>query len=182
MRGTVVAFDEVAGAGEAVDVEGLSHFFTAAQWRGEGLPVAGMAVEILSGGADLSVVSFQPRPAFTWPWFLFSIQGRVSRREYWLKYTLPLLGMILLVMIAGSLTADSTGHNAVAGWTLVLMFIISLWTGIAVQVKRLHDRGFSGWFILLGIIPILGEYWVAAQVGFLPGKRGANRFGADPMA
>ncbi|EGY02090.1 hypothetical protein AZA_88153 [Nitrospirillum viridazoti Y2] len=182
MRGTIVAFDADTGTGEAVDADGQSYFFTAAHWLGPGTPIAGAAVEIVGAGAELRMMPLRSRPPFTWPWFLFSIRGRVTRREYWLKYALPWVGLFLLVVSVGSLTADSTGHNAWAGWVLILVLVVSTWTGIAVQVKRLHDRGLSGWFSLVGFIPILGEYWLAAQVGFMRGERGANRFGPDPLA
>jgi uncharacterized membrane protein YhaH (DUF805 family) len=67
---------------------------------------------------------------------------------------------------------------------LYLLFILV--PGIAVTVRRLHDREMSGWwylgFTVLGMIPVVG--WIASiaflVIMFLPGTPGYNRFGEDP--
>jgi hypothetical protein len=50
----------------------------------------------------------------------------------------------------------------------------------AVTVRRLHDTDLSGWWILLGLIPLIGMIvlivWWCRE-----GSRGYNRFGADPL-
>ena len=47
--------------------------------------------------------------------------------------------------------------------------------------RRLHDLDKSGWFVLLGLIPLVGSIiliiWYATE-----GTRGPNRFGPDPLA
>ena len=65
----------------------------------------------------------------------------------------------------------------------VLNTIVSLaliLPGIAVSVRRLHDIDRTGWWVLLGFIPVIGTLWLiywACQ----PGTSGPNRFGPDPM-
>ncbi|MDT7577550.1 MAG: hypothetical protein QOH17_3883, partial [Pseudonocardiales bacterium] len=50
---------------------------------------------------------------------------------------------------------------------------------LAVGVRRLHDTDRSGWWLLIGLIPIIGG--IVLLVFFvLEGTRGPNRFGADP--
>ncbi|MBB6251276.1 DUF805 domain-containing protein [Nitrospirillum iridis] len=180
MRGKILEFDEVTGKGSVATPDGTRVDFAQDQWLGVAPPAVGAEVEFVEEGR-LMPVRRHRRP-FTWPWFLFSIQGRVTRREYWLKYQLPWIGSFLAVVVIGWLTADGSGHNAVAGAALAFLLIASAWPGFAVQVKRMHDRNFSAWYLLLGGVPFLGEYWVMAQVAFMPSKRGDNRFGPDPLA
>jgi uncharacterized membrane protein YhaH (DUF805 family) len=52
---------------------------------------------------------------------------------------------------------------------------------IAVGAKRCHDRGRSGWFQLIGLIPLLGALWLFVDLGLLEGNEGENRFGPDPL-
>ena len=52
--------------------------------------------------------------------------------------------------------------------------------GIAVTVRRLHDRDMSGWFYLLVFIPYLGGL-ILFVITLLPGTPGENRYGDDPI-
>jgi uncharacterized membrane protein YhaH (DUF805 family) len=52
---------------------------------------------------------------------------------------------------------------------------------LAVSVRRLHDVNRTGWWYLLGFVPLLGA--IVLLVWFCTdGTRGPNRFGADPKA
>ena len=50
------------------------------------------------------------------------------------------------------------------------------------QVKRWHDRGKSGWWVLIALIPLVGPIWAIIETGFLPGTSGPNEYGPDPLA
>jgi len=54
------------------------------------------------------------------------------------------------------------------------------WASLALTVKRWHDRGKSGAWALLGLIPIVGWTWQGIKCGFLEGTLGPNRFGPSP--
>lgn len=58
--------------------------------------------------------------------------------------------------------------------------LVMLYPTLAVNVKRCHDRGRSGWFVLVGIVPLL-NYWYLIEICFLPGTEGANQYGTDPV-
>lgn len=60
---------------------------------------------------------------------------------------------------------------------LTVIFSIS---ALALSVRRCHDRGHSGWWYLVSIIPIVGVLWWFINLGLLPGEKGPNRFGPDP--
>lgn len=50
-----------------------------------------------------------------------------------------------------------------------------------IEVKRCHDRGRSGWFLLINFIPIIGALWLWVELCFLRGTKGPSRFGPDPL-
>lgn len=63
---------------------------------------------------------------------------------------------------------------------MVIYFIAAFWPNLAVGIKRCHDRGRSGWFLLIGLVPLL-NLWLAVELMFLRGTVGSNRFGPDPL-
>lgn len=103
----------------------------------------------------------------------FSFEGRSSRSTYWVKYFLPWFGISFVANIIDAMVG--TG-----GVLALIVAVIGLWPGLANSVKRCHDRDRSGWFLLLGLIPLV-NLWVLVEVWFLRGTIGENRFGPDPV-
>ena len=126
--------------------------------------------------------------------------GRSRRKEYWMFLLLNMLvyaGLVMVLLASGagaSLFADvptAAGNGLGIVGTLVfgLMGLWALGTiipNIALQVRRLHDLGQSGWIylgvIVAGLIPVVGGL---VSLGFLnwmafPGNEGANQYGEDP--
>ena len=127
--------------------------------------------------------------------FLFSFNGRISRSDMWLKWVLPYWAILIAFGIVGSALDDGTAagiatqagaaemgpaETVVMILTFVFMFA-AIWPGLAVTAKRWHDRGKSGWWTLIGLVPIVGGLWLLVECGFLKGTDGPNRFGADPV-
>lgn len=52
---------------------------------------------------------------------------------------------------------------------------------LAVVVRRLHDVGRSAWWLLIGVVPVLGQIVLFVFL-VSRGEDGANRFGPDPKA
>ncbi len=104
-----------------------------------------------------------------------SIDGRISRSTLWLKYFVPIL--IIDVIIAIWAAADPTTGNIVS----LIVGLILIWPGIAVTVKRWHDRDKSAWWLLLILVPVIGWLWAFIELGFFKGTDGPNRFGPDPL-
>lgn len=111
---------------------------------------------------------------------LFSFEGRIPRSAYWLKYFVPYLVMYI-VMVLIDLAAGTYIPNQGIGVVSMLFSLLALYPSIAVSAKRCHDRDRSGWFLLVGIIPLV-NLWVLIELGFLRGTIGPNRYGPDPLA
>jgi uncharacterized membrane protein YhaH (DUF805 family) len=103
-----------------------------------------------------------------------SIQGRCSRRFYWIYGVIPFL--VLGIIIAFLMQRFGLGSRLAYG---ILLFL--LWPPLAMQAKRWHDIGQSGWMSLLSFIPFLGLI-VCIVIGCIPGTVGDNPFGPDPLA
>lgn len=115
---------------------------------------------------------------------LFSFSGRIGRQTYWLAiitiygsvvYLLPLLGLIL------GLTGGFNG----LGWQELSIFVLPLIgllsiLSLSFTVRRLHDRGLSGWWVLLSLIPVVGTLWLLVECGMLSGTPGSNQHGPYP--
>lgn len=109
---------------------------------------------------------------------LFSLDGRVDRSTYWLKFCLPYLAIYLLLLAADWRLGTYDPDEKTVGLLSGIFVAVALYSSIAVNVKRCHDRDHSGWFLLLGFIPIL-NLWPFIELGFLAGTDGPNGYG-DP--
>lgn len=110
-----------------------------------------------------------------WQHLLFQFDGRINRGKYWLG-----IGVIWVIMIVASIlwmALDTVG--LILFW---LVWIAIIWPGLAIQIKRWHDRGKSGWWIFIGLVPLIGGLWALIETGFLAGDDGPNEYGPDPLA
>jgi uncharacterized membrane protein YhaH (DUF805 family) len=62
-----------------------------------------------------------------------------------------------------------------------VVYLITLWPGVALHVKRWHDRNKSGWWVSIAFIPFVGPIWSFVETGFLTGTVGCNHYGRDPL-
>ncbi len=116
---------------------------------------------------------------------LFSFTGRIRRQTFWLSLIALYAVAFVVGIIVGGLAAFASQNDvplltvvALVLWLVVLIPII--WASLAIQIKRWHDRGKSGWWILINFVPFIGGLWALIELGFLKGTVGPNRFGEDP--
>lgn len=69
----------------------------------------------------------------------------------------------------------------VPGIVLLIYSVLIFIPNLALAVRRLHDQDKSGWWILIGFIPLIGAIWLFVLY-LLDGTPGPNRFGPDPKA
>ncbi len=118
-------------------------------------------------------------------WFMTALRnyavfsGRSRRSEYWyfgLFYLILYAVCAIVDGIAGSFDRASGIGLLTAVLTLALLL-----PSLSVSVRRLHDTGRSGWWLLLALIPLVGL--IVLIVFFVQdSEAGANRFGANPKA
>jgi FAD/FMN-containing dehydrogenase/uncharacterized membrane protein YhaH (DUF805 family) len=101
----------------------------------------------------------------------FSFRARIGRGDFWYA-SFVILSVFIVLAIAYDSIFGRTG-----AWVLHVPLYYSL---LAVSVKRYHDIGRSGWWLLLLLIPILGPAWVVWSLGFRKGIQAENRYGAVP--
>lgn len=101
-----------------------------------------------------------------------NFDGRATRGEYWWLY----LGVLLLYWGASVVGAILFGAGS-DGWLMMygLVVLVLMVPSLSSQVRRLHDTGRSGWWVLLvftiiGIIPLI--VWLASE-----GEAGPNAYG-----
>ena len=79
---------------------------------------------------------------------LFSFEGRIGRRIYWLA-TLALFVAMLVLTFAPFLLDSEAAAVLLLALTSQLVWLVSLWPMLAVGAKRLHDRNRNGWWLLV---------------------------------
>ena len=103
----------------------------------------------------------------------FRLQGRIGRLRY-LAWSLCLLFAALPAFAVAGLgfTLSPMLGALLIGLTGIAMLVVSVQLG----VQRLHDMGWSGWFFLLNLVPVVGSFFPLVML-VIPGNNGANRFG-----
>lgn len=104
---------------------------------------------------------------------LFSFEGRINRRMYWVEGGLLLLVPIIIFALIAIYLDEFFGTTPLF---LELLRLLLLWPAFAISAKRWHDRDKSGWWSLIGLIPYVGPIWILIELGFLKGTDGPNRF------
>lgn len=105
--------------------------------------------------------------------------GRARRKEYWFFVLFNVLFAFAfgLVDVGLGLWDQASGIGVLSG----LYSLAVLLPGLAVSVRRLHDTGRSGWWLLIGLIPVIGAL-VLFVFFVLDGDAGENEYGPDPKA
>jgi uncharacterized membrane protein YhaH (DUF805 family) len=118
---------------------------------------------------------------------LTTFNGRIPRRVYWLwGIAVGVIGVILLGIIAAIFGSppDQSGQGGglglIGGLLALIVYIPLVWCSLALQIKRWHDRGKSGWWVLINLVPFVGGIWSFVECGCLRGTVGPNQFGEDP--
>ncbi len=105
------------------------------------------------------------------PWF--TTEGRASRRPHLVAW------LVTLCLLRAGTMVHTDGPEF---WVFYAPFLyMSLHATFMITVQRCHDRGRSGCFGLLLLVPVV-NLWAAVELACLKGEVGSNRYGADPLA
>ena len=124
-------------------------------------------------------------------------QGRINRAKYWIA-ALVYLSVTIVIVALGFFF----NFNVLFFVLFTILSLAIIVSGIAIGIKRLHDRDKSGWWLLLFyLLPPLFDgmgrtiglplvldlasfvvsMWMIVELGFLRGTSGPNQFGPDPL-
>lgn len=110
-----------------------------------------------------------------------NFSGRARRSEYWYFFLFNFV--VQLLLSRSSLIFDILLPTKMAlGLARVLVSIYSLIVflpALAVLVRRLHDTGKSGWYLLWNLLPGIGTLIVVIRL-LRDGDPGVNSYGPDP--
>ena len=116
-------------------------------------------------------------------WYLQALKkyatfsGRARRKEYWmyiLFYVLILLALTIVDGLIGTRIADAGLGILTAIYALAVLI-----PTLAVTVRRLHDTGRSGWWILIQLIPLVGVF-ILLYFLVSDSNPGQNAYGPSP--
>jgi uncharacterized membrane protein YhaH (DUF805 family) len=125
-----------------------------------------------------------------------AFSGRAQRSEYWWFLLFLYIVAIILYVIDGALGLQMGASEQVVniggtevpfvnsgiGILSLIWTLVTLLPSIAVQVRRAHDSGKSGWLVLLGfvLLPVCGLGFILLLVlALLKSTRGDNRYGPE---
>jgi uncharacterized membrane protein YhaH (DUF805 family) len=175
MKGDVIGFDSNANVGAISGYDGRRYDFATMDWHGNRRAQRGDVADFAADGQRATQI-YLVEEAYVAPsirTFLFSASGRISLPQFWLKWNLPLILVFTVLIFLSPIYSIATGVFKILG-------LFSIFPGIAIYIKRAHDRDRSGWFNLLFFVPLL-SLWPFVELSFLPGTIGSNRFGPDPV-
>ena len=106
-----------------------------------------------------------------------TFSGRARRAEYWYF----VLFNIIAAFIFGFIDGYTGNFNPEIGFGPLggLYTLAAIIPGFAVGIRRLHDVGKSGWWLLIGIIPLIGWIWIFVLI-VTEGDSEQNQYGPNP--
>ena len=103
--------------------------------------------------------------------------GRLRRNRFWPTYiALCVISIVLGLLV--SLAGDSSIAPVLAALVVLASLYLTL-VGLGLCIRRLHDTGRSGWWLLIALVPYIG---VIILIVFycLDSKPGSNQWGPNP--
>ncbi len=108
--------------------------------------------------------------ANTWKPMYFSFEGRLSRGTYVCRWLILLLSAVVIGLISGIIS-----FLAPLGMVALIALAVSQ---ISLAVRRLHDRGHSGLWLLVCVVPAL-NLLMFIYLLFAQGQPGQNEYGME---
>jgi uncharacterized membrane protein YhaH (DUF805 family) len=172
MKGTVIGFDPDTNSGAISGYDGQRYDFATQDWHGQSRPRHGDVVDFQAQGQRAHDI-YLLEPEYIAPNFgqlYFSPSGRISRSQYWLRFFLPLLAVSIVLQVIIAIAAAAGNSTAVGVFYVIYVIfgLATLWPGIAVLIKRIHDHNKTGWLVLLPYVPLVALA-ICAGIGSLAG-------------
>jgi len=128
-----------------------------------------MTAPRISAAADGPIYGANPQTAFIRGWKKYAVfSGRASRSEYWWWTLIAILVSLALEVVHYALAGGSAAYLNDTAFLSTGTLPATLWAlailipSLAVGARRLHDTYRSGWWLLIGLVPLVG--WVILVV------------------
>ena len=114
-----------------------------------------------------------------------NLTGRTGRKEFWMFTLINLVFAILAMLVdrqLGICFKMEIGYGLQTlpfGYFFALYLLATLVPTLALQVRRLHDLGKSGWFFFICLIPVIGIIYLLVLY-CTDSNAGNNGFGPNP--
>ena len=105
--------------------------------------------------------------------------GRSRMSEFWI-FTLINFVFMILAIILDNLTGILFRSIPFGAFFIIYTLLVFL-PSLALLVRRMHDVGKNGWYVLLTFIPLIGTVWLLALC-ITEGNPGENKYGPNPKS
>lgn len=112
-----------------------------------------------------------------WKYLYFDPEGRIGRKWFWLGSIIFVIAPMGAGIVDVLLGFDPNNFGLVS----FIVWLVTLYPYVVLLAKRWHDRGKSGKWTLISLIPLLGPFWIVVELGFLKGTPGPNQYGPVPV-
>ena len=99
--------------------------------------------------------------------------GRARRKEYWYFFLFNVIVGFIIGFLGGAMQKPKAMTALSIAFTLAFLL-----PSIAVAVRRLHDTGKSGWWLLINFVPFGGLILLIFMI--MDSTPGDNMYGPNP--
>ena len=107
-----------------------------------------------------------------------TFSGRARRSEYWWWYLFVTIVFVVAGIIDRAVGLTYSDLTIGGGWIATIACIVFLIPNLAVAVRRLHDTGRTGWWLLIGLVPVIGFF--VLLYFFVLDSENDNQYGPYP--
>ena len=101
-----------------------------------------------------------------WKYLYTNFDGRIARKDWWIG--------IIIIFVVSLVLSFLIGDRGLVQFVIAILMIVG---GLSLHIKRFHDRGKPGWWVLVFLIPFIGFIWMIVEMGILEGDADANEYG-----
>ena len=109
-----------------------------------------------------------------------NFSGRATREEYWIFLIINFLLFIVMIILDVFLFPSAAEDNRL-GILPTIFFIVIFLPSVAVLVRRLHDIGKSGAWVIVNFIPLIGGIWLLILL-LSDSESGDNEYDPNPKS
>jgi uncharacterized membrane protein YhaH (DUF805 family) len=109
-----------------------------------------------------------------------TFSGRARRSEYWWWYLFVTIVFVVAGILDRAVGFTYSDTTVGGGWIATIAGIVFLIPNLAVAVRRLHDTGRTGWWLLIGLVPVIGFF--VLLYFFVLDSENDNQYGPYPKA